>query len=111
MKIPSKSKALACNFTKSNTPPCVFFTIFKLCKLYQIAQRITYTFLFQELCEKGQEMINSKSEYVEKTVIELCELLMNVGDDEKIKQNGANCNIVFFFNVAKTLGSKWSLLC
>ena len=56
-------------------------------------------------------MINSKSEYVEKTVIELCELLMNVGDDEKIKQNGANCNIVFFFNVAKTLGSKWSLLC
>ena len=55
-------------------------------------------------------MINSKSEYVEKTVIELCELLMNVGDDEKIKQNGTDCNIVFF-NVAKTLGSKWSLLC
>ena len=29
-------------FTKSNTPPCVFFTFFKLYKWYQIAQRITY---------------------------------------------------------------------
>ena len=27
--------------TKSNTPPWVFFTFFKLCKGYQIAQRIT----------------------------------------------------------------------
>ena len=27
---------------KSNTPPWVFFTIFKLCKWYQIAQNITY---------------------------------------------------------------------
>ena len=31
-----------CNFTKSNAPPWVFFTFFKLCKWYQIAQRITY---------------------------------------------------------------------
>ena len=28
-------------FTKSNTPPWVFFTFFKLFKWYQIAQRIT----------------------------------------------------------------------
>ena len=29
-------------YTKSNTPPWVFFTFFKLYKWYQIAQRITY---------------------------------------------------------------------
>ena len=34
--------AKACNFTKSNTPPWVIFTFFKLYKLSQIAQRITY---------------------------------------------------------------------
>ena len=32
----------ACNFTKINTPPCVFFMFFKLYKWYQIAQRTTY---------------------------------------------------------------------
>ena len=31
-----------CNFTKSNTPPWVFFTYFKLCKWYQIAQCMAY---------------------------------------------------------------------
>ena len=35
------SKVTACYFTKSNTPPWVFFTFFKLYKWYQIAQRIT----------------------------------------------------------------------
>ena len=34
----------ACNLTKSNTPPWVFFTFFGLYKWYQIAQRITYSF-------------------------------------------------------------------
>ena len=34
--------AEACNFTKINSPPWVFFTFFKLYKCYQIAQRITY---------------------------------------------------------------------
>ena len=29
-------------FTKSNTPPWVFFTFFKLYRWYQIAQRITF---------------------------------------------------------------------
>ena len=32
---------VACNFTKSNTPPWVFFTFFKLYKWYQIVQCIT----------------------------------------------------------------------
>ena len=32
----------ACNFTKINTPPWVFFTFIKLCKCYQIAQGTTY---------------------------------------------------------------------
>ena len=30
--------------TKSNTPPWMFFTFFKLHKWYQIAQNITYIF-------------------------------------------------------------------
>ena len=34
--------AKACNFTKSNTPPWVFFTFFKLCKCYQIAQHMIF---------------------------------------------------------------------
>ena len=37
-----KLQAKACNFTKINTPPWVFFTFFKLYKWYQIAQRTTY---------------------------------------------------------------------
>ena len=36
-----KLQPLACNFTKSNTLPWVFFTFFKLYKWYQIVQRIT----------------------------------------------------------------------
>ena len=35
-------QAEACNFTKSNTPPWVFFTFFKLYKWYQIAQSVTH---------------------------------------------------------------------
>ena len=37
-----KLQAEACNYTKSNTPPWVFFTFFKLYEWYQIAQRTTY---------------------------------------------------------------------
>ena len=37
-----KLQAEACNFTKINTPPWVFFTFFELYKWYQIAQRTTY---------------------------------------------------------------------
>ena len=36
-----KLQAEVCNFTKINTPPWVFFMVFKLYKWYQIAQRIT----------------------------------------------------------------------
>ena len=32
----------ACNFTKSNTPPWAFFTVFKLFNWYRIAQSIKY---------------------------------------------------------------------
>ena len=35
------SKAV-CNFTKSNGPPRMFFTFFKLYKGYKIAQSVTY---------------------------------------------------------------------
>ena len=34
--------AKACTFTKSDTPPWVFFTFFKLYKWCQIAQRTSY---------------------------------------------------------------------
>ena len=37
-----KLQAEGCKFTKINTPRQVFFTFFRLCKWYQIAQRITY---------------------------------------------------------------------
>ena len=46
---------LACNFTKSNTPPWVFSTFLKLFKWYQIAQRITLlscSKLLYEYCTK-----------------------------------------------------------
>ena len=36
-----KLQAEACNFTKSNTTPWVFFTLFKLYEWYQIAQSTT----------------------------------------------------------------------
>ena len=36
-----KLQVEACNFTKSNAPPWVFFMFFKLHKWYQITQRIT----------------------------------------------------------------------
>ena len=38
-----KLQAEACNFTKSETPPWIFFTFLKLYKWNQIAQRITWS--------------------------------------------------------------------
>ena len=38
-----KMQASTCNFTKSNTPPWVFLTFFKLYKWYQIAQSVSYS--------------------------------------------------------------------
>ena len=49
-KIPKKSICEACNFTKSSTPPWVFFTFFKLYKWYQIAQNITSACDWNVLC-------------------------------------------------------------
>ena len=37
-----KLQASACNFTKSNTPPSVFFMFFKLYKWYQIVQSVSF---------------------------------------------------------------------
>ena len=37
-----KLQVLACNFTKKNTPPWVFFMFFKLYKWYEVEQRTTY---------------------------------------------------------------------
>ena len=37
-----KLKTKACNFTKSNTPPWMFFTFFRLHKWYQIVPSISY---------------------------------------------------------------------
>ena len=38
-----KLQASDCNLTKNNTSSWVFFTFFKLCKWYQIAQSLTYS--------------------------------------------------------------------
>ena len=43
-----KLQDAACNFTKSNTPPCMFFAFFKLYKWHQIAQRTTNTAFTQK---------------------------------------------------------------
>ena len=47
-----KLQAKACNFTKINTPPWVFFTFLKLYKWYQIALRITYSSKYSGLPSK-----------------------------------------------------------
>ena len=46
-----KLQALACNFTKSNTPLWMFFSFFKLYKWYQIAQSVL--FILKLTCELG----------------------------------------------------------
>ena len=45
----------ACNFTRINTPPWVFFTFLKLYKWYQIAQRTTF-FHVMTLPENNKEI-------------------------------------------------------
>ena len=48
--------ALTCNFTKSNTPPWVFFTFFKLYRWYQIVQSVTF---MQGLKRSFEDLKNS----------------------------------------------------
>ena len=36
----------SCNFTKSDTPPEVFFMFLKLCKWYQIAQSVSNVIVY-----------------------------------------------------------------
>ena len=45
-----KLQAKSLSFTKSNTPPWVFFTFFELCKWYQIAQGCCLRSLFHSQC-------------------------------------------------------------
>ena len=45
-----KLQTLACNFTKSGTPPWVFFTFLKLYKWYQISQSVS---CIQSICPKS----------------------------------------------------------
>ena len=47
------SICISCNFTKSNTPPWVFFTLFKLYKWYKIAQHIT----FDQCSNSNQQLV------------------------------------------------------
>ena len=44
---------ISCNFAKINTPPWVFFTFFKLCKWYQIAQRTTFVLILIRRMQKS----------------------------------------------------------
>ena len=49
-------KLQACNFPKSDTPPWVFFTFFKLYKWYQIAQNMTKLgLLLMEMASRFQK--------------------------------------------------------
>ena len=43
-------KLQACNFTKSQNPPWVFYTFLKLCKWYQMAQSVLYIYWFLYEC-------------------------------------------------------------
>ena len=50
----------AYNFTKSNTPPWMFFMFFKLYKCYQIAQSIAFVELFWKRFQNQNPRVNSK---------------------------------------------------
>ena len=55
-----KLQTLAFNFTKINTPPGLFFTLFKIYKWYQIAQRTTCIDdeLFFEECSTDERRVH-----------------------------------------------------
>ena len=57
---------LSLQFTKSNTPPWVFFTFFKLYKWYQIMQHINFIIPFQQfnMEEKLQESEREKGDLI-----------------------------------------------
>ena len=60
-----KLKALACNFTKSNTLPWLFFMFLKLHKWYQLAQRISYVFNEVDFTELLGKKCNTALVYME----------------------------------------------
>ena len=53
-------QTFACNFTKSNTPPWVFSTYFKLHKWYNIAQSVTYYYPYYPYIHECFEMFCSE---------------------------------------------------
>ena len=61
-----KLQASACNFIKSNTPPWVFFTVFKLYEWYQIAKRTTFGYIFHRfiLFKAGQVIVVIPQKFV-----------------------------------------------
>ena len=58
----NSANGIACNFTRSNTLPWVFFTFSKFYSWYQIAQRITYLG-----CHQYIPVINSIGEYTDRS--------------------------------------------
>ena len=57
-KLEKQPRLLACNFAKSNTPPSVFCTFFKLYKWYQMVQHITYTYEYHFGISSLQNWLN-----------------------------------------------------
>ena len=71
----------ACNFTKINTPPWVFFTFFKLYKWYQIVQRIRY------------KLVRPK---IQEFILRFCRYHKNVVDESKVNLLCDRINAFFF---------------
>ena len=63
-----KLQAMACNFTKSNIPPWVFFTFFKLYTWYQTAQSITYTYISEKVLKKA-DLVSSFNQITNKLLL------------------------------------------
>ena len=54
---------IACNFTKSKTPPWVFFTFFKLYLWYQIAKSITIKDVIRLNCSNLNDKFNWQNDF------------------------------------------------
>ena len=67
-----KLQAKTCNFTKSNTPPWVFFMFFRLYKWYQIAQRISYELNKNELHAPYHIAVQRYVSYRNQSFVFLC---------------------------------------
>ena len=74
--------------TKSNTPPCVFFTSFKLHKWYQIAQIISYLLLFHQnaLTLHEKQRVEQECHEEERLLAEQGQLRVDVVDLTRLAQ-------------------------